>query len=103
LTGSPDRTFHEEYAMPDAKNNAKKTGDTHPPDVESELPLREGTTGGGADDAASERGQASRGGDQNRPGRGVRKAGVVKDQDAPSSDSSGDARDPGESSGPRKG
>ena len=89
--------------MPDAKNNAKKTGDTHPPDVESELPLQEGTTGVGADGTPSERGQAGRGGDEKRRGRGVQKAGVGKDRDAPTSDSSGDTRDSGEGSGPRKG
>ena len=88
--------------MPDAKNNAKMTGDTHLPDVESELPLQEDTTDG-ADGTPRERTPAGRGGDENRPSRGVHKAGVVKDQDAPTSDSDGDTSDSGEGSGPRKG
>jgi hypothetical protein len=88
--------------MPDAKNNAKMTGDTHLPDVESELPLQGGTTGVGADGTPSGRGHAGRG-KENRPGRGVHKAGVVKDRDAPASDSSGDTRASGEAPGPGKG
>jgi hypothetical protein len=89
--------------MPDAKTKAKMTGDTHPPDVESELPLQEGTTGVEGDGTPSAQGQAGGGGDEKRPGRRAQKAGIGKGRDAPSSDSSGDARDSGEASGPRKG
>ena len=89
--------------MPDAKNKAKMTGDTHPPDVESELPLQEGTTGAEGDGSPSAQGEAGGDGDEKRRGRRARKAGVGKDRDAPSSDSSGDTRDSGEGSGPRKG
>ena len=60
--------------MPDAKNNAKLTGDTHLPDVESELPLQESAPETG--------GQARESDEDGRPGRGSRKAGVVKDDDA---------------------
>lgn len=87
--------------MPDGKNNAKMTGDTHLPDVESELPLQEGTTGVGDEGTPSGRGRA--GGNQRRPGRGVHKAGVVKDRDAPTSDSDGDKRESGEVPRPGKG
>jgi hypothetical protein len=59
--------------MPDPKDNAKLTGDTHLPDVESDLPVQEGSS-----DA---RGQARPRGEQGRPGRGVRKAGVLTDRD----------------------
>jgi len=60
--------------MPDPKDNAKLTGDTHLPDVESDdLPLEEGSTGNAP--------QARPRGEEGRPGRGVRKAGVLVDRD----------------------
>ncbi|TFZ05133.1 hypothetical protein EZ313_00160 [Ramlibacter henchirensis] len=59
--------------MPDPKDNAKLTGDTHLPDVESDLPVQEGSSDAG--------GQARPRGEQGRPGRGVRKAGVLTDGD----------------------
>jgi hypothetical protein len=46
--------------MPDPFNKAKMTGDTHPPEVESDLPLEEGST----------------------HAAGVKKAGLLKDDDA---------------------
>lgn len=63
--------------MPDAKNNAKLTGDTHPPDVESDLPMQERAPDAG--------GQAREGDAEGRPGRGNRQAGVVKNDDTPGS------------------
>lgn len=61
--------------MPDAKDSVKMTGDTHPPDVESDLPVEEA-----------------------RPGRGIKKSGVPKDQDEEASDSFGNTRDSGSTS-----
>jgi hypothetical protein len=76
--------------MPDAKNNAKMTGDTHLPDVESDLPLEQGTANPlGAEGTPSGRGSE-------RAGRAVRKAGVLKDRDAETSDNPGASRDPGD-------
>ena len=59
--------------MPDPKDNAKLTGDTHLPDVESDLPDQEGSS----EPRAEGRNRAEEG----HPGRGVRKAGVVTDDD----------------------
>lgn len=85
--------------MPDPKDNAKMTGDTHLPDVETELPMQEGSTRGvGADGTPSDRGQNTERGAIDRPGRGARKAGVLKDKDADTSDSYGNTRDAGEAS-----
>jgi hypothetical protein len=56
--------------MPDPKDNAKLTGDTHLPDVESDLPVQ------GASDG---RGQARSRAETGRSGRGVRKSGTVGD------------------------
>ena len=83
--------------MPNAHNKAKMSGDTHLPDVESELPLQEGMSDGdGVSGTPSDRGQATERGQQNRPGRGIRKAGVLKDRDAQTSNSYGHTRDSGE-------
>jgi len=60
----------KETAMPDPKDNAKLTGDTHLPDVESDLPVQGASEAGGQARSRSETG---------RPGRGVRKAGIVGD------------------------
>ena len=68
--------------MPDAKNNAKLTGDTHLPDAESDFDLQESnpeatdTSGTPAD-----RGPKSESGEQGRPGPGGTKAGLLKDRD----------------------
>lgn len=68
--------------MPDAKNNAKLTGDTHLPDVESDLPMEEGSEGAlGADGTPSDRGRAAESGLEQRPGRGINQAGLLKDKD----------------------
>jgi len=88
--------------MPDAKSNAKMTGDTHLPDVESELPLQEASDGAlGADGTPSDRGLSTESGEEGRPGRGIRKAGVLKDKDDETSDSSGNTRESGEGGGNR--
>ncbi len=81
--------------MPDPHNNAKMTGDLHPPEVESELPLEEGgdsSDAPGTGGTARGRGTASEGG----PGRGIKKAGVLKDRDDAASESSGTTRESGE-------
>jgi hypothetical protein len=53
--------------MPNAKDNAKGTGDVHPPEVEDmdEAPL-----------AREEQ-------DEARPGKGINQAGYLKEKDAP--------------------
>jgi len=76
--------------MTGPKGNAKKTGDVHPPDVESELPTQE---------APRERGKATARGQASRPGLGVKKAGVLKDTDAETSDNYSNTRESGEGSG----
>jgi hypothetical protein len=83
--------------MPDAKDNAKMTGDTHPPEVESDLPAEEG----GSDEAGTkgtprDRGKAAERGQQARPGRGNKQAGLLKDEDDRTSDSDGNTPDSGE-------
>ncbi|GEM_PF-1771865 len=81
--------------MPDAKDNAKMTGDTHLPDVESDdLAVQEGTTGVGVEGTPSGRRRPSDG----HPGRGINKAGVLKDKGAEASDSIGNPQDSGEGS-----
>lgn len=67
--------------MPGPKDNAKMTGDTHLPDVESDLPFQESSTDDvGLDGTPSDRGQAAERGDRQRPGRGANKASVPKDR-----------------------
>jgi hypothetical protein len=86
--------------MPDAKDNAKMTGDTHPPEVESDLPLKEDMTDAiGANGTPRNRGKAGERGADGRPGRAVKKGGVLKDKDDEASDSNGNTRDWGESRG----
>lgn len=80
--------------MPNAYNRAKMTGDTHLPDVESDLPLQE-SMNDSAGEETSDRGQAA-GRGQSRPGRGSRQAGAQKDRDAKTSNSYGHTRDSGE-------
>ena len=66
--------------MPDAKNNAKLTGDTHLPDAESEFDLQESNPQGtGTSGTPADRGPKSESGEQGRPGRGGNKAGLLKD------------------------
>jgi len=61
--------------MPDPKNNTKMTGDTHLPDTESEFDVEEANPQNAGEN---------------------RKAGVLKDRDAPTSDSYDKTRDSGE-------
>ncbi len=82
--------------MPDPHDNAKMTGDLHPPEVESELPLEE--QGGSSDvpgvsGTAQGRGTSS---EQGRPGRGSKKAGLLKERDDTASDGQGTTRESGE-------
>lgn len=85
--------------MPDPFNKAKMSGDTHPPEVESDLPLEEGSTHEpGIPGSPRDRGLASETEEEGRPGRGVKKAGLLKDRDAQADDSDGSTRDSGESS-----
>lgn len=76
--------------MTNPKENAKKTGDIHPPDVESEPPFQE---------SSRDRGKASARGQESRPGRGIRKAGVPEDKDDETSENYSTARESGEGSG----
>lgn len=72
--------------MPDPKDNAKLTGDTHLPDVESDLPVQGGSTGAGPKARPREQAGQAR--------RGVRKAGVLTDRDTePPRDESPDRGD----------
>ena len=59
--------------MPDPKSNAKLTGDTHLPDVESDLPVQ-GASGAGPQARTREQAAQAR--------RGVRKAGVLTDRES---------------------
>lgn len=80
--------------MPDPFNRAKMTGDFHPPDVESDLPLEEGSANA-ADSTGtpSDRGQATEQDRLDRPGRGVKKAGLLRDRDRASGRSEDHSRD----------
>lgn len=90
--------------MPDAKNNAKQTGDTHPPEVESEQPVQEGMSNAvGADGTPRDRGPSSEAGEEGKPGRGINQAGFLKDKDAETSDSYDNTRDSGEGAGKDRG
>lgn len=69
--------------MPDPFNKAKMTGDTHPPEVESDLPLEEGSSANepGVAGTPADRGRAAEAGRIGRPGRGIKKGGLLKDGD----------------------
>lgn len=83
--------------MPDPKDNTKMTGDTHLPDTESEFSVEEANAqAAGESETPRDRGQSTERGDQAIPGRGGKKAGVLKDRDAQTSDSDGKTRDSGE-------
>ena len=65
--------------MPDAKNNAKLTGDTHPPELEDAKGSPQGLedtedAGGDARDTGRKTGQAGHGKDKDAPGLGHGKA-----------------------------
>jgi len=82
--------------MPDAKDNTKMTGDTHLPDTESEFNVEEANPQGAGDAGTRDRGQSNDRGATGVTGRGGKKAGLLKDQDAQTSESSGKTRDSGE-------
>ena len=84
-------------------DNAKKSGDVHPPDVESE-PFREGMTDAlGADGIPRDRGKATQRGQQSPPGRGIRKAGVLKDKGDETSENYSNSRESGKGSSGNEG
>lgn len=86
--------------MPDPRDNAKKTGDTHEPEVESDLPFQEGMTDAiGADGTPRDRGKATERGSQGRPGRGIKKAGLLKDKEEQTGDTGGTGANPDEKRG----
>jgi hypothetical protein len=86
--------------MPDPFNKAKMTGDTHPPEVESDLPLQEGSAhAAGESGTPSDRGRAAELGQVNRPTRGVKKAGLLKDDDDADSPSIETERQSGRATG----
>ena len=66
--------------MPDPFNKAKMTGDTHPPEVESDLPVEEGSApAAGLGGTPRDRGQDMERGAVSKPTRGVKKAGRLQD------------------------
>lgn len=64
--------------MPDAKNNAKATGDTHPPEIEERGAPRAGGASGGPPDR--DLGQDLE--HEGRAGQDENQAGLLKDKDA---------------------
>jgi len=80
--------------MPDPHDNAKMTGDTHPPDVESDLPFDDETSdaAGRSRTSRRDRGKATERGEA-EGGSGIRRSGVLKDKD----NETGDMRESGES------
>ena len=83
--------------MPDPKNNTKMTGDTHLPDTESEFSVEErNAQAAGKAGTTADRSQSSERGEEGVRGRGGKKAGVLKDSDAQTSDGYGKTRDSGE-------
>jgi hypothetical protein len=90
----------QEYVMTNPKYNAKKTGDVHPPDVESE-PFQEGMTDPlGAEGTPREHGKSTERGQQSPPGR---KAGVLKDKDDETSENYSNSRESGKGLSGNKG
>ena len=71
--------------MPDAKDNAKASGDVHPPEVEDR---RGGSDAGrpeaeGSDDTPPDGSLGRELQDEGRAGKGINQAGYLKDKDAP--------------------
>ena len=71
--------------MPDAKDNAKLTGDTHPPEVED---MDGGSPEGraraeGAEGAPADGSLGRDMENEGRAGKGINQAGYLKDKDAP--------------------
>ena len=77
----------KETAMPDPKDNAKQTGDTHLPEIESDFEAQEGSPDAvGTEGTPSNRSKSSDLSDEGRPGRGINQAGFLKDDEAPGRD-----------------
>lgn len=90
--------------MPDPFNRAKMTGDTHPPEVESDLPSEEGSAdAAGMGGTPSDRGRAAESGREHKPSRGVKKAGVRQDGDTTTDRDANSAADTGRGTGARRG
>ena len=78
--------------MPDAKDNAKATGDVHPPDVEDMVdtsvpagrPQAEGSDNTPPDGSMSRDVE-----NEGRAGKGINQAGYLKDKDSPGMGGSG--------------
>lgn len=69
--------------MPDPFNRTKMSGDTHPPEVESDPPLGEGSADAlRTSPTPTARGAAAERGHQARPRRGVDKAGLPKNKES---------------------
>ena len=72
--------------MPYPKDNAKMTGDTHLPDVESDMSFDESAGDPvWTDETPRDRGEATERGDEKRPARGASKAGTTKSRKTKSS------------------
>lgn len=84
--------------MPNAKNKAKASGDVHLPEVESDDLDLQGSHPEGTGTEGTQARSRDRDG-RGSPPRGGNKAGVLKDRDAPTSDSYGRTRDSGERGG----
>ncbi|MCW3005211.1 MAG: hypothetical protein JWQ20_4509 [Conexibacter sp.] len=71
--------------MPDAKDNAKASGDVHPPEIEDAVgaPLSRGVDGEGAEDGPPDSALSRDLENEGRAGKGVNQAGYLKDKDAP--------------------
>jgi hypothetical protein len=74
--------------MPDPKDNAKLSGDTHPPEVEDAGGAsREGRAEAeGASGAPPDKSLSRDLENEGRAGKGVNQAGYLKDKDAPGAD-----------------
>jgi hypothetical protein len=71
--------------MPYPKDNAKMTGDTHLPDVESDMFEEGSADAAGMNETASDRGEAAERGDQKRPVRSTGKPSAAKGRKAKTS------------------
>jgi hypothetical protein len=70
--------------MPDPKDNAKATGDLHPPEIEDDAGSLLGRPdAGGAEDGPPDSALSRDVGNDGRSGKSVNQAGVLKDKDAP--------------------
>ena len=80
--------------MPSPKDNAKATGDTHLPEIESEdLDAQEAHPEGAGTPGTQQRHRDAEG--MGSPPRGGNHGGLIKDRDAPTSDSGGGTRESG--------